>query len=245
MYAWGARMNDVKSYLRSLERSRESLTRADRPEVFVLAGREWDLLDGVFAPSFSSTTEAAMGILGLTGADGLDLVPSESFLEVGSGTGVIAVAVALAGCARVVATDISVAAVRNTELNAARHGVADRVRVVRSDLFSGLGKEDLFDSVYWHSNFVLAPEDYDYRDEHERAYVDPGYAAHERYLIEAPLRVTEGGRALLQFSSRGDLDRLHELARRHGRDLTVLAKHAFRDGEADLEHILLEIRVMG
>jgi release factor glutamine methyltransferase len=236
-------LNDTKSYLGSLERSRESATRADRPDTFTLSGLEWDLLDGVFAPPFSTTTEVAMGILGLTGSNGSGLVPAGSFLEIGSGTGVIAVSVALAGCDSVVATDISATAVRNTELNAARHGVVDRIRVVCGDLFSGLGPDETFELVYWHSNFVLAPEDYRYGGDHERAYVDPGYAAHERYLVEAPLRVTEGGRALLQFSSRGDLDRLHELAERHGRRLVVLREHAFRDGRVDLVHILLEIRV--
>ncbi|WP_257231833.1 50S ribosomal protein L11 methyltransferase [Streptomyces sp. Rer75] len=208
-----------------------------------MAGREWDLLDGVFAPPFSATTEVALKILGLVG-DGEERFRRQgSFLEVGSGTGVIAVSAALAGCRRVVATDISSSAVENTRMNAERHMVADRVRALESDVFSALDPGERFDTVYWHSNFVLAPPEYRYMTEHEAAYVDPGYRAHRRYLAEAPLLLAEGGRALLQFSDRGDLDRLYELAADCGRELTVLCRYSFLERTEILEHILLEITV--
>ncbi|MEU5796873.1 methyltransferase domain-containing protein [Streptomyces sp. NPDC047813] len=236
-------MTERTSYERSLERSRAALNRPDRPDTFTMAGREWDLLDDVFAPPFSGTTGAAMDVLGLTGTHAPLLRAGGSFLEVGSGTGIIAVMVALRGAARVVATDINARAVENTRRNAGRHGVGDRVRAVHSDLFSALDADDRFDCVYWHSNFVLAPDDYRYRGDHERAYIDTGYRAHERYLAEAPLRLAPGGRALLQFSDRGDLARLTALATAHGRRLEVLRRHSFPEGTETLEHILLEISV--
>ncbi|MEV7021662.1 class I SAM-dependent methyltransferase [Kitasatospora sp. NPDC093558] len=207
-----------------------------------MAGREWDLLDGVFAPPFSATTGTAMELLGLTG----DHVPAYrrdgSFLEIGSGTGIIAVTAALAGCGRVVASDISPVAVENTRLNAERHGVGGRVRSVHSDLFDALGPDERFDTVYWHSNFVLAPAEYSYRGDHERAYVDPGYRAHRRYLTEAPLRLAPGGAALLQFSTRGDVDRLRAIAAACGRTLVTRRRREFAEGAETLEHLLFEIR---
>jgi release factor glutamine methyltransferase len=134
--------------------------------------------------------------------------------------------------------------VRNTEINAARHGMADRVRVVHSDLFSALDPAERFDTVYWHSNFVLAPDDYRYETDHERAYVDPGYRAHRRYLVEAPGLLTEGGSALLQFSDRGDLSLLRDMAAECGRTLRVLDGRSFLEGEERIEHLLLEIVVV-
>ncbi|MEW2625168.1 methyltransferase domain-containing protein [Streptomyces sp. NPDC048106] len=234
-------MTERTSYERSLERSRAASARPDRPDSFTMAGLEWDLLDDVFAPPFSATTGAAMDVLGLTGTQAPLLRAGGSFLEVGSGTGIIAVMAALRGAARVVATDINARAVENTRRNAVRHGVGDRLTAVHSDLFSAVGADDRFDCVYWHSNFVLGPDDYRYRSDHERAYVDTGYRAHERYLIEAPLRLAPGGRALLQFSDRGDLARLTALATAHDRRLEVLRRHGFREGAETLEHILLEI----
>ncbi|MEU2157189.1 methyltransferase domain-containing protein [Streptomyces sp. NPDC019396] len=235
-------MTEHRSYLRSLERSRRSLTREDRPEVFAMAGREWDLLDGVFAPPFSATTGIALDVLGLTGDDEPRYRPGGSFLEIGTGTGIIAVSAALAGCARVVAADISTAAVRNTALNAVRHGVGDRLRAVHSDLFAALDADERFDTVYWHSNFVLAPPDYRPETQHEIAYVDPGYQAHRRYLSEAPGLLAEGGSALLQFSDRGDVALLHEMADSCERELVVRDRRRFLEGAEELEHILFEIR---
>lgn len=184
-------MSAIKNYERSLERSRASLHHGERPRTFALAGVEWHLLEGVFAPPFSASTGMAMELLGLAGP-----APAPwrgSFLEVGSGTGVIAVSAALAGCDRVTALDISEQAVRNTAMNAARHDVADRVHAVHSDLFDALAPGDRHDTVYWHSNFVLAPPEYRYASVHERAYVDPGYRAHRRYLAECLSYVTPGG----------------------------------------------------
>ncbi|MFD5427035.1 50S ribosomal protein L11 methyltransferase [Streptomyces sp. NPDC127084] len=236
-------MTEHGSYLRSLERSRRSLTREDRPDVFTMAGRDWDLLDGVFAPPFSATTGVALDVLGLTGDDEPRYRSGGSFLEIGAGTGIIAVSAALAGCTRVVAADISTAAVRNTRLNAQRHGVSARLRAAHSDLFAGLDPDERFDTVYWHSNFVLAPPDYRYETEHEAAYIDPGYQAHRRYLAEAPGLLTEGGSALLQFSDRGDLGLLHDMADACGHKLVVRDRRRFLEGSGEeLEHILFEIR---
>ncbi|MER7395008.1 methyltransferase domain-containing protein [Streptomyces sp. NPDC000151] len=232
-------MAAIKNYVLSLERSRAALLHKERPRTFAMAGAEWDLLDGVFAPPFSASTGAAMELLGLTGPD--PALWRGSFLEVGCGTGIIAVSAARAGCDRVTALDISADAVRNAAMNAARHHVADRVKAVHSDLFDGLVPGDRYDTVYWHSNFVLAPPEYRYLSVHEQAYVDPGYRAHRRYLAEAPSYVTPGGRALLHFSERGDLASLEAMAADCGRRLRVLRSRTVREGAENVGHFLLEI----
>ncbi|MCM2413794.1 methyltransferase domain-containing protein [Streptomyces sp. RKAG290] len=236
-------MTQVQSYERSLQRSHASLTRDDRPFVFGMAGREWDLLGEVFAPVYSPSTEASIDFLGL-GEDAAK-APRGSFLEIGCGTGVVAVLSALAGSPRVVAADISLPAVRNARMNAERHGVQERLSAVHSDLFSGLGGER-FDTVFWSSNYVRAPDTYTYGSIHEAAYVDPGYRTHRRFLTEAPDAVTGNGRVLLHFSDRGDLARLHEIAAECGRTLRTVASEPMVEGEYSselVEHMLLEVVV--
>ncbi|NJP81165.1 methyltransferase domain-containing protein [Streptomyces sp. AA8] len=243
-------MTGVRDYRLSLERSRQARVREDRPAAFTMCGLEWDLLPEVFAPIYSPATGIALDFLGLAGDSaqtdtprfpGAPGAPRGSLLEIGSGTGVVAVAAALAGCGRVVAADINPAAVLNTSMNAARHGVSGRVRALRSDLFDRLDPGERFDTVFWSSNYVLAPAEYRPRTMHERAYVDPGYAAHGRFLEGAPGLLAPGGRVLLHFSSRGDVPALRRIADRCGRRLDVVRRTAVREGEHEVEHMLLEV----
>ncbi|WP_330172574.1 50S ribosomal protein L11 methyltransferase [Streptomyces sp. NBC_01498] len=233
-------MSDVRSHLKSLERSNHSLTRPDRPREFTLLGRRWDLLDQVFAPLYSPSTRTGAELLGLTGGE--SSAPPSSLLEIGCGTGVIAVQAALLGCTSVVATDINEYAVENTRLNAERHRVADRVTVLHSDLFSALDPNARFDRVFWSSNYVRAPSDYAYRTVHERAYVDAGYRTHRGYLSEAVRHLTDEGTALLHFSDRGDLAALRGIAAECGRELRTLRTRTVDEGNDRVEHLLLEIR---
>jgi release factor glutamine methyltransferase len=59
----------------------------------------------------------------------------ERCLDIGCGTGILAIQLALNGAAHVHAIDISERAVRNTATNAFRNAVGDRVSVARVDVF--------------------------------------------------------------------------------------------------------------
>jgi release factor glutamine methyltransferase len=203
----------------------------DEPATFSMLDREWDLLPGVFAPIF-------------TGASSLfaQWVPypiGGSFLEVGSGTGLIAVTAALAGCASVTAIDISAEAVRNTARNAHRHGVADRVRTLVSDVFDALPGER-FDMIFWNSNFIEVPADFACTTPLERSVFDPDYATHRRYLAQAGDHLRPGGRLLLGFSSMGSLDRLAGLASELGLRVGVLTRQV-KFVPDRVEYLVLEL----
>jgi ribosomal protein L3 glutamine methyltransferase len=65
-----------------------------------------------------------------------------SILDIGTGSGCIAIASALAvPAARVDATDVSDGALAVTAINIAKHGVQERVRALRSDVFAALASE--------------------------------------------------------------------------------------------------------
>jgi release factor glutamine methyltransferase len=204
-----------------------------------MCGREWDLFPDVFAPIYSPSTGAALEFLGL--GESLGLPRAGSFLEIGSGTGIIAVSAALAGCDRVVATDVNPAAVMNTAANAARHGVRDRLTATHSDLFDRLDQRERFDVIFWSSNYVAAPADYEYKNVHERAYVDPGYRTHRRFLAQAPRRLAPGGAILLHFSTRGDMAGLRRCAAENGQSLRVLRSAVIQEGDVSVEHMLIEV----
>jgi release factor glutamine methyltransferase len=62
-------------------------------------------------------------------------------LDIGCGTGILGIQLALNGASHVRAIDIDERAVRNTESNAHRNGVADRVTAARIDIFPWVPEE--------------------------------------------------------------------------------------------------------
>lgn len=193
--------------------------RADRrrPAVFALAGLEWDLLDEVWPPTYSPGGELF--------ADRIPFGRMSSFLEMGCGTGIMSVLAARAGVERVIGLDINPAAVRNTEVNAKRHAVADRVAARESDLYSAVGPDERFDGIYWNPPFLNAPGDHVDTSIWDETMFDPEYAKLRRFLAEGRDLLTARGKAYLWFGEAlGNPALVGELAEETGYDLGVLAK---------------------
>jgi release factor glutamine methyltransferase len=194
------RVTSVKGRLRAAQAARVS--------EFECMGRSFVVHEDVFPPTHFQST----GIF----TRSLTYVPGQSFLEIGCGAGVTAVTAALEGCRPVVASDISEPAVKNTRANAMLHGIQDIVSVRCGDLFDVLAPDERFDTIFWNSNFVFVPEDYVFAKEVYRAFFDAGYAAHERFLRDAPRHLNPGGQLLLGFSTQGDQAALERLLRKYG-----------------------------
>lgn len=217
------------------ELTRRHGTLEGRPDEFDLHGRTWTLLPGVFAPVHTLSTALF--------TDWLPYPPDGTFLEIGSGAGVTAVTAALNGTAHVTAVDITPAAVANTAANAERHGVADRVRVLRSDLFDALDPADRYDVVYWNSNVIDAPPEFEYDDDLQWAFFDRDYAAHRRFLSQGPHLLTPGGRMFLGFNTLGNEARLRDLANGLGLELRTYRRQRGMLGGTEVEVRLLEVVV--
>lgn len=126
--------------------------------------------------------------------------PGIDFLEIGPGTGAIALQAALAGARRVLAIDINPAAVANTQANIDKHGVGDRMEVREGDIFEPLRPGETFDLIFWNVPFAyvepgLQPTPL------QRSTLDPGYEATRRYIQQGRRYLEPGGRLVLGFSS--------------------------------------------
>ena len=122
-----------------------------------------------------------------------------------TGSGCVAVAIARERpSARLVATDISDTALAVARRNAARHGVADRVRLVRADLFRGITGR--FDAI------VANPPYVPYCDrpalDAEVAHCEPalaifggedGFSVIEQLVPQATDLIREGGMLMFEF----------------------------------------------
>ena len=203
-----------------------------RPTEFEMLGLTWDLLEGVFVPVYTSSTELYSAWMPYPAGG--------SFLEVGCGAGVTAVLAALRGCRSVTALDVAAAAVSNTRRNAERHGVGDRVRVLQSDMFAGLDADDRFDVIFWNSNYAEAPADFVYETELQQAFFDAGYRSHRAYVSGARAHLADGGRGLLGFGNVGNRPLLDELAAEAGLRVRLL-QHASRTTTVTMDYQLLEL----
>ncbi len=161
----------------------------------------------VFHPRYFISSEAFAAFI-----DRLDLT-GKQVIDIGTGTGILALAAARAGAAHVVAADINPNAALNAGENARANGYGDRVSGVCSDLLSALAPRPLFD-VILSSPPKHAGE--------PRNLADLGWHAGPKYRYISSLfshareRLKPGGLMYVMVSSDSDLDLLGELVERAG-----------------------------
>lgn len=91
------------------------------------------------------------------------------------------------------------------------------------DLLDVLAPGERFDVIFWNSNFVCAPSDHVIGGDEHRAFCDPGYLAHDRFLTEALRYPASGGALLLGSSGQGNADALQAMLHKHGQATTTVS----------------------
>jgi release factor glutamine methyltransferase len=146
-----------------------------------------------------------------------EVQPGDRVLDMGTGSGVNAV-LAASAAHRVLAVDINPYALDAARANAKRNGVADRVEVRYSDVFSAV--DGTFDVMVFDPPFRwFAP-----RDLLEAAMTDANYRAMTEFFREADRHLAPDGRLLIFFGSSGDLGYLRGLAAENGFAAEVVAR---------------------
>jgi release factor glutamine methyltransferase len=187
------------SYHLILSRQSTRVTRA--------AGFRLTVRPTVFHPRYFISSECFAKFV-----DGLDL-RGKSVVDVGTGSGILALAAARAGAANVMATDINPNAALTAAENARTNGLGDRVVAVCTNLLSAVAPRSLFD-VILSSPPKHAGE--------PRNLADRGWHAGPNYRDIAALfdqsreRLKPGGRLYVMVSSDSDLNLLGTLVDRAG-----------------------------
>ena len=151
----------------------------------------------VFHPRFFISSEAFAAFI-----DGLDL-SGKRVADVGTGTGILALAAARAGAANVIAADINPNAALSAAENARANGVGDRVIAVCTNLLAALAPRPLFD-VILSSPPKHAGEPRDLTDRGWHA--GPAFRDVVALFEQARERLKPGGRVYVMVSSDSDLD---------------------------------------
>ena len=151
----------------------------------------------VFHPRYFITSEFFASFI-----DRLDL-NGKRVADVGTGSGILALAAMRAGAASVVAVDINPVAARTAAENARANGFDGRLTALCSDLLSALAPGRLFDVIISSPpSFPGEPRDIADRSWH----AGPNYRDVAPLFEQARERLAPGGRVYLLVSSDSDLD---------------------------------------
>jgi release factor glutamine methyltransferase len=150
-----------------------------------------------------------------------------TIVDVGTGSGCLAVVLAREyRDAKVIATDISEAALAVAGRNARRHAVEDRIRFVRGDLLDAVqGQADVIVSnpPYVPSAVGLAPEIVNYEPAVALYSGTDGLVLLERLIRDARARLADGGLLVVEFGF-GQDERVQAMASDSGwHDVEVVA----------------------
>ena len=159
-------------------------------------------------------------------------VQGKTFLDMGTGSGVVALHAARSG-AVVTGVDINPNAIRCASENAAAAGLAIELR--QSDLFAAIPQRR-FDVIAWNPPFFPKPA----QDSAEQAlHAGDGYVTITRFAREARNHLNSAGRILLVLSADLDLSGLESMFRREGFSVKHAASRKWGFGET---MVVLEIQ---
>jgi release factor glutamine methyltransferase len=151
-----------------------------------------------------------------------------AILDVGAGSGCLAVAVAKHHkTAQVTAVDISSEALNVASANAAKHGVAERIRFLEGDLLAPLANGERFDFILSNPPYIphediakLPPGVRDYEPHIALDGGADGFAVFDRLIAEAPERLKPGGFLLIEIGSPQEKPARARLERHEGYELS-------------------------
>lgn len=151
-----------------------------------------------------------------------DLVESRSVLEIGTGSGLIALCCLEHGASHVVATDINPWAQKNALFNGRVMGAGDRleVRLVSQktpDAWSVIGEGERFDVIFsnppWQAGKPIHVQDF--------AFYDPGFQLLNTFLDGLDEHLNPSGRAFLAYGCVDAVKQLKVQARARGLKLKI------------------------
>ncbi len=156
--------------------------------------------------------------------DSIELRPEDTFLEVGSGTGFIALT---ASCITIhtVAIDISFQAVLNTYLNSKRNNLT-HCAVIQSDLMSAIRPDVKFSVIAFNPPYLPADETATTLD-HALIGGKSGVEVVNRFLVEAREHLIENGQVYVVVSSATPVDRVIKRMRNCSMYPEVVAQTSF------------------
>lgn len=173
------------------------------------------------------------------------LTEGKDVLEIGTGSGLLALCCLRAGAKKVIATDVNRSAIANAIFNAAQLGFADQletrlVTLGNSSAFSVISAEEKFDLIISNPPWVnQQPETID-----EYALYDANFALMKSLFDGLTDHLKPGGRVLLAYGCVDAINTMEKLAKEHEFGFLIRDTRKLEDlPEEFLPGMLVEIQV--
>jgi release factor glutamine methyltransferase len=178
------------------------------PVAYLVGTKEFYLLPFEVTPAVLIPRPATEALV-LAGLERVKPFTAPRVLDIGTGSGCIAISLTKQNStASVIASDVSPDALAVARRNVERHAVANRVRLIESDLFAGLNSESPFDLILSNPPYIrtgdLAGLPPDVRDHEPRQALDggsDGFAVIDRLLQDSPAYLSPDGWLLVEIGS--------------------------------------------
>jgi len=188
-------------------------------------GKEFLVMPGIFPPREDSRLLI----------ESLEIKPGDVVLDLGTGSGVLAVFAALKGAGKVIAVDWNEDAVENAKLNAEKHGVETVVEARVSNVFSAIGATEIFDVIVANLPARNKPAP----DLVSAAQWDTGYQAHKTFFATAQNHLQAGGKIFMVTANYPEIADLIKLAEQVGLKVDLAAEKAMPDGDPRIYYALV------
>ena len=207
-YFEGIPREATKKYLKSIAH------KTKKNHNIIWLNKRFAVFPSVFSPKYFKDPEFF--------AKEIPIKKGETFLEIGCGTGIIAIFAVMKGASRVYAIDINPKAVENTRHNARIHHVQEKMTILQGDVFTPL-QHETFDTIFWNTPWGLVKEKN--LTPLERALWDTEYRSTTKFIKEAHKYLNKKGRLLIGFSSTiGDYGYLQKILKDNKYTAKVIKK---------------------
>lgn len=183
----------------------EDLKKEDEPQDIQIFDQTITVHPGVFSPKYFADVLFFAEVIP-------SLVDKASFCEVGVGTGVVSLFVALNGAREIVGTDISYEAIENTRENFKRH--KQEIDLYQGDVLSTVPKDLKFDYIFWNHPFNKV--EFEVKDNLLKTVLDQNFIGLETYFSTAGDYLKDNGTLILGSGELADQTEVLELAGKYG-----------------------------
>lgn len=175
----------------------------------------FQVFPNVFSPCYSSDTVWFAEKI-------LPFVKNKKFLEIGSGTGVIACLASIHGASRVFATDINPSAIENIFSNAKLHSLD--IQIKKGSVFEPIPVEEKFDVIFWNHPFYCDDNDRSEKDILAASVYDMEYKNLKKFFRKGKDHLNKNGLLILGSSNVARINLIKKMAKDYGYKMSLFEK---------------------